>query len=55
MVTEIIILALLFLAAGIFLLCGKGAWLVAGYNTLSQAEKKKMIKRKYAGQPALYV
>ena len=46
MVTEIIILALLFLAAGIFLLCGKGAWHVAGYNTLSQAEKKKYDKKK---------
>ena len=46
MVTEIIILALLVLAASSFLLCRKGAWLVAGYNTLSQAEKKKYDKKK---------
>lgn len=41
MVTEILILALLlfFLTAGIFLLCGKGKWLIAGYNTLFKAKK----------------
>ena len=48
MITEIIILiiALLFLTAGIFLLCGKGKWLIAGYNTLSKEERKKYNEKK---------
>lgn len=46
MVTEILILALLFLTAGIFLLCRKGKWLIAGYNTLSKAERKKYNEKK---------
>ncbi len=48
MITEIIILiiALLFLTAGIFLLCGKGKRLIAGYNTLSEDEKKKYDEKK---------
>lgn len=48
MITEIIILliALLFLTAGIFLLCGKGKWLIAGYNTLSKEERKQYNEKK---------
>ncbi len=48
MITEIIILiiALLFLTAGLFLLCGKGKWLIAGYNTLSKEEMKKYNEKK---------
>ena len=48
MITEIIILiiALLFLTAGIFLLCGKEKWLIAGYNTLSKEERKKYNEKK---------
>ena len=48
MITEIVILiiALLCLTAGIFLLCGKGKWLIAGYNTLSKEERKKYNEKK---------
>ncbi|QWB99562.1 DUF3784 domain-containing protein [Mycoplasmatota bacterium] len=35
----IIILASLFFLIGIFLIAGKGGWLIAGYNTLSKEEK----------------
>ena len=43
MITEIIlaIIALLFLMVGIFLFKGKAAWLIAGYNSLSEEEKRK--------------
>lgn len=43
MITEIIlaIMALLFLMAGILLFKGKASWLIAGYNSLSEEEKKK--------------
>lgn len=48
MVTEIIILiiALLFLVLSIFLFNGKGKWLIAGYNTASEEEKKKYDDKK---------
>lgn len=47
MITEIIlaIMALLFLMVGIFLFKGKAAWLIAGYNSLSEEEKKKYDKK----------
>lgn len=32
---------LLLIAMSIVLLCGKGAWLIAGYNTLSKNEKEQ--------------
>lgn len=34
-------LLLLFIALGIYLLQGKGGWLIAGYNTMSPEEKEK--------------
>ena len=40
------LLALLFLVLSIFLFMGKGAWLIAGYNTLSKEEKKKYNEKK---------
>lgn len=42
MITEIIlaIMALLLLIAGILLFKGKAAWLIAGYNSLSEEEKR---------------
>ena len=48
MITEIIILiaAFLFLAAGIFLLSGKGQRLIAGYNALSKSERKRYNEKK---------
>ena len=51
MITEIIILiiALLFLTAGLFLLCGKGKWLIAGYNALPKEERKKYNEKKVCG------
>ena len=47
MITEIIlaIMALLFLMAGILLFKGKASWLIAGYNSLSEEEKKKYDKK----------
>ena len=44
-----LVLALVLVILSIFLLCGKGAWLIAGYNTASEAEKaqydtKKLIR-----------
>ncbi|WP_203333521.1 DUF3784 domain-containing protein [Planococcus beigongshangi] len=44
MTAEIIVpigLLLLFIALGIYLLQGKGGWLIAGYNTMSKEEKEK--------------
>lgn len=48
MITEIIILiiALLFSTVVLFLLCGKGNWFIAGYNTLSKDERKKYNEKK---------
>lgn len=34
-------LLLLFIALGIYLLQGKGGWLIAGYNTMPKEEKEK--------------
>lgn len=42
----LLILALVFLVIAIFLFTGKGAWLIAGYNTASQAERDKYDKKK---------
>ena len=39
-----IALILLFLILGIVLWKGKGAWMIAGYNTSSKAEKANMTK-----------
>ena len=39
-------LELLFLVLSIFLFMGKGSWLIAGYNTLSEEDKKKYDKKK---------
>ncbi|XKE94615.1 DUF3784 domain-containing protein [Metaplanococcus flavidus] len=44
MTAEVIVpvsLLLLFIALGIYLLQGKGGWLIAGYNTMSKEEKEK--------------
>ena len=41
-----LLLAILLLIAACFLLCGKGAWLIAGYNTMSQAEKRRYDEKK---------
>ena len=48
MTAEIIILAVafLFLILSIFLYNGKGSWLISGYNTLTEEEKKQYDKRK---------
>ena len=36
------IVPIIFLILSILLLSGKGAWLIAGYNTLSKDEKKRV-------------
>lgn len=44
MSAEIIIstgLLLLFIGLGIYMLQGKGGWLIAGYNTMSKEDKEK--------------
>ena len=41
-----IVLEMLFLVLSIFLFMGKGSWLIAGYNTLSEEDKKKYDKQK---------
>lgn len=44
MTAEIIVpiaLLILFTALGLYLLQGKGGWLIAGYNTMSQEDKEK--------------
>lgn len=48
MIAEIIILviAFLFLIPGIFLFHGKGSWLISGYNTLPEEEKKQYDEKK---------
>ena len=48
MIAEIIILifALMFLIVSVFLFCGKGKWLIAGYNTMSKEEQKKYDEKK---------
>ncbi|NLM47504.1 MAG: DUF3784 domain-containing protein [Epulopiscium sp.] len=35
-----LIMAFLFLILSIVLFCGKGQWLIAGFNTMSEQEKK---------------
>ena len=48
MIAEIIILiiALTFLIMSILLFRGKGKWLIAGYNTMSNEERKKFDEKK---------
>lgn len=47
MITEIIlvIMAFLFFIVGILLFKGKAAWLIAGYNSLSEDERNKHDKK----------
>lgn len=42
----LIVMALLFLVLGVFLFLGKGAWLIAGYNTMPVTEKQRYDKKK---------
>lgn len=39
-------MALIFLIISIFLFNGKGGWLIAGYNTMSNEEKARYDKKK---------
>jgi len=41
-----LIMALLFLVLSIVLFYGKGQWLIAGFNTMSEQEKKQYDTRK---------
>ncbi len=40
-----LIIAALFLILGIVFFCGKGAWLIAGYNTMSPSKKAQYDKK----------
>ena len=42
----LLVMALLFLILGICLFLGKGAWLIAGYNTMPPEEKRRYDKKK---------
>ena len=41
-----LVIGLLFLVMGIVLFCGKGSWLIAGYDTMSPQEKEKYDEKK---------
>ncbi len=41
-----IILGLLFIAMSVFLFMGKGKWLIAGFNTMSEEERAQYDDRK---------
>lgn len=41
-----LVIGLLFIVMGIALFCGKGSWLIAGYNTMSPQEKEKYDEKK---------
>lgn len=40
-----LVMIMVFVILGVIFLNGKGAFLIAGYNTASKAEKKKLMKR----------
>lgn len=40
------IVPIVFLALSIFLLCGRGSWLIAGYNAFSKEEKKNVDEKR---------
>ena len=42
----LLVMAVVFLIMSVFLLGGKGAWLIAGYNTASREERDKYDERK---------
>lgn len=42
----VFVLASLFLVLSIFLFCGKGSWLISGFNTMSSEEKAKYDRKK---------
>lgn len=41
-----LIQALIFSIMGIALICGKGSWMIAGYNAMSKEEKANCDKNK---------
>lgn len=41
-----LVIALIFLVLSIVLFCGKGGWLIAGYNTMDDKEKQKYDEKK---------
>ncbi|WP_099466520.1 DUF3784 domain-containing protein [Konateibacter massiliensis] len=44
--TIVYIMAIIFTVLGIYLLTGRGGWLIAGYNTASKEEKEKYDEKK---------
>lgn len=40
------IVPIVFLILSIILLCGKGGWLIAGYNTFTKEEKEKVDEKR---------
>ena len=45
-VIVLLVMAVVFLIMSVFLLMGKGSWLIAGYNTASQKERDKYDEKK---------
>lgn len=59
MLKEIIpaLFILLFIVMGVFLLMGKGAWMIAGYNTMPKREKEKWDEKalcRFMGKSMFY-
>ena len=48
------VLALLFLLFSALVFCGKGAWLIAGYNTMSEQEKEQYDQKKLCSAMGLF-
>ena len=48
------ILAIIMIIAAVFLFFGKGTWIVAGLNVLTEAEKKKINVKKHVENVELY-
>ena len=49
------ITAFIFLIMGICLICGKGTWMIAGYNTMSKEEKAKCDIKKISRAVGIFL
>lgn len=47
--------ALIFSIMGICLICGKGTWMIAGYNTMSKEEKEKCNQKKISRAVGIFL
>ena len=49
------VLSILFFILGVFLMNGRGSWLIAGYNTASREEKEKYDEKKLCRSTGIVV